>query len=788
MQNEFSGPFKIQKEVNYVKLLSVILSKWHWMLGILLVGLISCYLYLLVVPPLYATTASLKFEEKKSEISELMNVRNLYDRTNKVESEKLIIRSRNVLLKAISSLDCAVSFYVKKSFGEVDIYPQKPLEINLLVCKTFKNSPSEFEFKALSSSDYQLCYELNGKRICEKYKYGQTVSLPYLTFKILTVKNVVLLKQQYLIKINNPADLLERINNSLKLDDGQNINILNLRFTDHNPYFATDLLNAILQEYLEFDKMQRSISVSQTAHFINTLLSTMSDTVAASAKALQKYRENNGVLSISSNATLLSNQLTELETQKHTLDIQNVIVKFLEKDLTNTEHTEKLNYSLQGITDPHLNGFISKYNDLLISKKTTLNVYTPNTEVVIRLNNQLADLKEAILDNISTQVKSNSKTRSFLSQQIDSIFLVQSKIPKTERGFVTLQSKFEINQKIHSYLEEKKLEAQISKAAVIPGSFIIDKAEYPVKPILPIPKNTYTVFTLVSLFLGTVLIVMVRVLNPYIYNKESIEELTTIPIIGIINRHKQPYYESNKQIRNIKYSRSAFSESVRSVRSNLSFLASGKNSKTICITSEISGEGKSFVSLNLACSLTLIGKKVLLIAADLRKSKLHQSLNTSNQNGLSKYLSGQATLEDILVKTSVENLDFISSGPVPPNPSELLHTSKMQILIADLKDKYDFILFDSAPIGLVTDSKPLIKMADINLFILRSGVSKYEFAETPERLQREFNLTDIAIILNDFEDNSFHRSYTKGRKNSYHKDYYYSSQTNYAHHKDYFEL
>jgi len=788
MQNEFSRPLKIQKEVNYIKLLSAILSKWHWLLGALAVGLISCYLYLLFVPPLYATTASLKFEEKKSEISELINIRNLYDKTNKVESEKLVIRSRNVLLKAINSLDCTVSFYVKKGFGEVDVYPQKPLDIKILAYKTSKDSSSELEFKTLSKSDYQLSYELNSKRICEKYKYGQTVSLPYLTFKILTVKNTVLSKQQYLIKINNQADLLERINNSLKLDDGQNINILNLRFTDHNPYFATDLLNAILQEYLEFDKMQRSVSVSQTANFINTLLNTMSDTVATSAKALQKYRENNGVLSISSNASLMSNRLTELETEKHTLDIQNVIVKFLEKDLTNTEHTEKLNYSLQGITNPHLNGFISKYNDLLISKKAALNTYTPNAEVVIRFNSQLADLKEAILDNISTQVRSNEKTRSFLNKQIDNIFLAQDKIPKIERDFITLQSKFEINQKIHSFLEEKKLEAQISKAAVIPGSFIIDKAEYPIRPILPIPKNTYTIFTLTSFFLGTALIIIVKVLNPNIYNKESIEELTTIPIIGIINRHEQSYYESNKQIQNIKDSRSAFSESVRSVRSNLSFLASEKNSKTVCVTSEISGEGKSFVSLNLACSLTLIGKKVLLIAADLRKSKLHKTLNTGNQNGLSKYLSGQATLQDILVKTSVENLDFISSGPVPPNPSELLHTTKMQALIDDLKDKYDFILLDSAPIGLVTDSKPLIKMADINLFILRCGISKYEFTETPERLQREFNLTDIAIILNDFEDNGFHKSYTTGRRNSYHKDYYYSSQTNYAHHKDYFEL
>jgi len=777
MQNDIPRPFEIQKEINYIKLLRVVLSKWHWILGTTIIGLMVCYIYLLFVTPLYATKASLKFEEKKSEISELMNVRNIYDRTNRLESEKLVIRSRNVLMKAMRSLGCEVSFYTKRGFRLVDIYPQKPIEVSIMANNTPRDFQNNLEFQGLTNSDYQLCYELNSKRVCKSYKYGEVVRLPHLTFKISVLKKPILSIENYVIRVNDQAELLERVSSSLKLDDSQNINILKLRFTDPNPYFATDMLNMILHEYLEFDKMQRAFAVSQTSNFIGTLLKTMSDTVKTSAHALQKYKENNRLFSISSGSIRLADRLTELETEKHTLNIQDVIIRFLEKDMIHTEHSDKLNYSLQGITDPHLNNFISKYNDLLINKKMALNTYTANSEVVIRLNTQLADLKKAIIDNISTQIKSNEKSRSFLSGQIDSIYQVQAKIPKIERDFITLQSKFDIDQKVHTYLEEKKLEAQISKAAVIPGSFIIDKAEYPVKPIRPIAKNTYCLFILVSVLLGTALVISVRVLNPYLYNKESIEELSTIPIIGIINKHY-----------GVKDPRSVFAESLRSVRSNLNFLASEKDSKVICITSEISGEGKSFVSLNLASALTLINKKVLLIAADLRKSKMHKSLNTNNQNGLSKYLSGQSALADILVKTTTENLDFISSGPVPPNPSELLHAQKMEMLIKDLKGKYDYILLDSAPVGLVADSKPLIKMADINLFILRSGFSRYEFAKTPGRLQREFNLTDIAIILNDFEDNSFQRSFTTGNKRALHKDYYYSDQKNYTNYKDYFEL
>jgi tyrosine-protein kinase Etk/Wzc len=176
---------------------------------------------------------------------------------------------------------------------------------------------------------------------------------------------------------------------------------------------------------------------------------------------------------------------------------------------------------------------------------------------------------------------------------------------------------------------------------------------------------------------------------------------------------------------------------------------------------EVSGEGKSFISINLAYALTLIQKRVILIAGDLRKSTLHSSFYLNNLNGLSKYLSGQTDIESICLRTTIEDLDLVPAGPIPPNPSELLQSIKMTILLKELKLKYDVILIDSAPIGLVSDIKPVMKLADINLFVLRSGISRPAYTQTPEQLKKELELTSVALILNDYKSDNFHNHYYK---------------------------
>ncbi|WP_293297967.1 tyrosine-protein kinase [Pedobacter sp. UBA4863] len=776
MEQQVNGNATVQQDIDYVKIARIILSRWYWVASTIIIAFIIAYIYLWYTPETFSTSSSLKFEEKRSEISELLNVRNAYDRTNKLQSEQFVIRSREVLNNAVKELDYKISFYLKGRVRTSDIYPQKPLHIAIIEQDSANFTRSLFEYEPIDATSFKLTRLENGTELVQTYKIGQIISAPGIKFKIdnttFTAKN----NSVYCFKFNSPASFLGRITSGLNMSETKGTNILSLSQTDINPYFAADALNAVLRSYVNYDRHQKTISATQTIKFIDTLQQNMSKAVKSSGSELEQFKVANKVLDISATGQDVMKKLTDLETEKNTLNLQGIFINQLEKEIVGNKNLNAINYNLQGITDPMLGDLLTQYNALLLKREELLIYYKTSSDKVQQIDKQILDIKSAFVSNASSQRQKNQKTINYIDQQISSIKQTFNTIPKAERELINLTSNAAINQKVYTYLSEKKLEAQISKAAITPGATIVDFALYNTNAIAPVAKKTYTSALIIGLVVGIGLIFLVRMLNPYIYDKETIESLTTIPIIGVIRKYQDEIDENNRQILSIKNPKSLFAESVRSVRTNLSFLAAEKKSKIVCITSEISGEGKSFTTVNLASTLSLIDKKVIVIAADLRRSKLHHTFKVSNLKGLSSYLSNQAELADITFKTEVENLTFVPAGPIPPNPSELLYSDKMKALLENLTKEYDFVIVDSAPVGLVSDAIPLIRMADVSLFVIRSGVSRYQAATVPERLNKEFNLSNITIVLNAFDNDILHsRYYTTNYSGSYYANYYYYS-------------
>ena len=432
---------------------------------------------------------------------------------------------------------------------------------------------------------------------------------------------------------------------------------------------------------------------------------------------------------------------------------------------------------LGGVVDPQLDEIIINLNNLLVEKNSLSKTFNPSSQPIQEINQQILQLKNSILNSINSSRAQVANKIKYLDQQIAPVNQQISQLPATEQDLVSLKRDFDINDKVYSYLSEKKLDAQINSAGVLPGATIIDLAQPNFSPVSPDERGIHRNAIIFGLALGLGAIVLIRVLNPYIYDKETIESLTTVPIIGVIRKFPEEIDEFSSQILAIARPKSIFAESVRSVRTNLSFLASEKMSKIICITSEVAGEGKSFVAVNLSSTLSLIDKKVILIAADLRRSKLHKTFNVPNDIGLSNYLANQCTEEDIIMHSAHASLDFIISGPVPPNPSELLHTERMIQLIASLRERYEIIMIDTAPIGLVSDAIPLIRMSDINLFVIRSGKSKFYAATVPQRIAHEYHLDNTVIVLNAYAEDLLHSRYytTKFTGENYGSRYYYYS-------------
>jgi tyrosine-protein kinase Etk/Wzc len=429
------------------------------------------------------------------------------------------------------------------------------------------------------------------------------------------------------------------------------------------------------------------------------------------------------------------------------------------------------------IEHQQLNDAIASLNLLISERKTALKTYVGNSQTIQDLNQQILQVKNNILNSINATHLLISNKINYLQSQLGPINQQISELPSAERDMVALKRDFDINDKVYSFLSEKKLDAQISSAGILPGATIIDLAQANFNPISPDEHGVQRSAEILGLAIGFGLIILIRILNPYIYDKETIESLTTIPIIGVIRKFPEEIDEYSTQILAISKPKSIFAESVRSVRTNLSFLASEKKSKVICITSEVAGEGKSFVAVNLSSTLSLIDKKVILIAADLRRSKLHKTFHVPNDLGLSNYLANQCTAEDIISHSNQQNLDFIISGPIPPNPSELLHSKRMSELIAYLQTIYDIVMIDTAPIGLVSDAIPLIRVSDINLFVIRSGKSKFYAATVPQRIAQEYHLENTVIVLNAFAQDLLHSRYytTKFTGENYGTRYYYYS-------------
>lgn len=776
MEQPINGNAPAQQDIDYVKIGKIILSRWYWVASSIIIAIIIAYLYLWYTPPSYSTTASLKFEEKRSEISELLNVRNVYDRTNKMQSEQFVIRSREVLLNAIKNLDYKISFYLKGRIRITDIYPQKPLDIAIIEQDSSEFTQLIYDYQAIDPKSFSLTWEENGKEKTKSYKNSDIVSLPGIKFKINNSTYSPRNNSIYSFKFNSPASFLGRVNAGLSMSETKGTNILSLSQTDVNPIFAADVLNAVLRSYVNYDRNQKTISATQTIKFIDTLQESMSKMVKHAGSELEQFKVNNKVLNLSSATQDVISKLTTYETEKSTLKLEGIFINQLEKEIVNNKNLNAINYNLQGITDPMLASLLQQYNSLLLNREELLVDFKASSDRVQQVDRQILEIKAAFISNANNQRLKNQKKIEFLDQQISSIKGTFNTIPKAERDMINLQANFDINQKVYSYLSEKKLEAQISKAAVTPGATIVDFALYNKRAIAPVAKKTYTSSLIIGLIAGIGLIFLVRILNPYIYDKESIESLTTIPIIGVVRKYQDSMDEDNRQILTLKNPKSLFAESVRSVRTNLSYLAANKQNKTVCITSEISGEGKSFITVNLASTLCMIDKKVIVIAADLRRSKLHRTFETSNLKGLSSYLSNQASLEEICFTTSVEGLSFIPAGPVPPNPSELIYSEKMSELIEILRKDYDFVIIDSAPVGLVSDAIPLIRQADVNLFVIRSGVSRYQAATVPERLYKDLNLSNIAIVLNAFDNDVLHsRYYSTNYTGTYYANYYYYS-------------
>ncbi len=763
---------KRDDELDLSHLFNQILSKWHYFLftGVILTALTFLYVY--VNLPVYQSTSSILIDDSKTSANfEDFLTSDLFGTNTSVSTEIGKITSRTVIHNTIDKLGLRVEYYNTSVYPNRPIYPYPPFLIEVNKINQFiQDQPFTVTVIDKTHLKIEVAYDAND---LPQFEYNKTIALgesislrkdtlTYFDFIVNASDSIKLPNTGSTFKfvVRNTNKLTNDIFDNLAAEPlGKDANIILLTYKDVLPVRALDVLNTISSVYIDLDVESKATVAALTLKFVEDQLSHTGDSLGISEKQLQDFKEKNKTVDLSEESKAMVVKLSDLDVQKVKSNIDIASLKNLYSYVSTNQDLSTMAPSSMGIPDPLLIELLTNYQELQAKRKSSAFGVKNNAPALKIIDLQILETKNSILENIKSIQDRSIITKLSVDQQIAGVESQIKQAPELERNYIGIQRNVEVNQNIYTFLLQKKAETSIAKATAVSDNRILDKACLGDKPVSP---NKFLLLAL--LFIFTLLIPGAYILGKTIFkstiqNRDDVTKLTSVPVLGIVGHSED---KSNLVVNNRP--KSPIAEAFRTLRTNMQYYGLGNESKVITITSSVGGEGKSFITLNLATIIAMQGKKVLMIGLDLRKPKLFDDLDIKNTIGASNYLSATATLEDIVKSTKVNGLDFIAAGPIPPNPAELLSKKNLQDLIEKAKANYDYVIIDTPPLGVVSDALLIMPFSDINLYIVRQGYSRIEFIKSLNELYEEGKFKNLSIVLNDSD---FSHTYGYGYGHNY---------------------
>ncbi|MCS7073670.1 MAG: polysaccharide biosynthesis tyrosine autokinase, partial [Bacteroidia bacterium] len=693
-------------------------------------------------------------------------------------TEVEIIKSRYLVEKVVSALKLNIRYYQLGRFVNRDLYKETPFVIEF-DSATYKHTGKMLSIRFKDDKNFILS-EYKKPETAIRGTIGSPLSFKGSSITIQKNPNgrkKIDTTQEYAFLVQDTKVAAIQFGATLEVKPLTGTALIKLAQSDIVPERATDFLNVITKAYIEellFLKKQTHIL---TVKFINQQLSKLSGQIGETENQLESIEKQKGVPTLSLQKQADAAQYLEYLNKKAELEVKELaldsLIAFLNRyDLENLS-TPVFAPSLDGLFDQSTTLIINELNNALIQKVLLLQKNTVKSPTVIAVNSRIRELKNRLMENSRSIKANNVTTRKMLEKKAANIKNATLDIPSTERSVATVQRGFAISEKMYSFLLEKRTEAEIMEASTVITSRIIDESIVPDTPIFPNRPQVILGSLIVGLFIGIGYVILREALRETISYKNELESRTTLPIIGTITRSDMSVSETSSFLVLID-TKSAVTESFRALRTNIQFVGDTNKSKVISVTSTVSGEGKSFISTNLAAILSFLDKKVLIVDLDLRKPKLHKTFSMENEVGMSTLLIGRDTFSEVIRHTSYQNLDIITSGPVPPNPSELLSSNTFVERIEDLREMYDYIICDTSPVGLVTDSIAVLKISDVSLYVFRADYSKKSFVQNIEKIRDEHDLKNMFLVFNFvnllYEGYGYGYGYTYGGYGYYSED------------------
>lgn len=758
------------------------LRYWYVFVVAVIIALGAAWFYNWYAQPVFAISSKVLIKDEiSSPAHAIMQDLEMTSKNKNLENEIEILRSHRMVGKALEQLEFEVSYNLVGNIKTSEIYTDCPFRIEVDSVHHFAFFTS-FSVHLLDERNFEWSYELEGEEpYSGKGKIGDWFSFPLGTIKLWPRSHFTEWfesdpageKRRFKILFHGSERLIQQYVNKLSIEpiSGQST-IVQIALLDAVPQKGVDFLNALVNVYLQNDVNEKNRTADNTSVFIGQQLEKITTDLTEIEAARETYKTTKGIIDLSAESQVVLETARKIDEKIAANNARKSMVSNLKEYVSNEQKLSELAPSTIDLNDPLLVSLVERLHRLEIDWERVSVGSTPRNPEFAGLQAELRLTRQKIIENITNIEKNIDLTNLQLEEESRQIRSRIQGIPKTERELIGIERQYRIQESLYLYLLEKQAEVSISLASSVSDNRVVDSARASGSPVKPVKSKAYAIGLILGLLVPFFVIYLRDQLDDTVRDVSTIERLTQLPIIGVVGLHKD---ESNLVIsENLN---SPVAEAYRAVRTNINFFGTNGQQKVLLITSSIGTEGKTFTAMNLSSVLAISGKRTILLGLDLRKPKIVDDFNMSNEKGISTFLSGQHDLDEVIQPSQLTTgFDVIPSGPVPPNPSELIMGPRMDELIDALSERYDHVVIDSPPVGLVTDGLMLIKYAALTIYVVRQGVTRKQHLRNIQSIQQQ-QQGKMSILFNAVKKSALYGYSGYGYQYGYGNDYgYYSGE------------
>lgn len=756
------------------------ISKWKWFLLSLVLFFAAALLYLRYTNHEYRIAATLQFQDDSKtnqlpELSQLQSTGLISQGLNKIEDEIKVLTSKSVIEQVVTDLNLKTKYYTLGKIKAMEVFKDKPINVTFFENDSVLNTKngaliinvkSNEKFTLIESKTNNLVFDKTLSSEEKEYVFGEKLNTMF--GDVIITPNLesehLKIGASLIVEINAIDKLVAYYLKKIKVESSLSSSIINITLDDHIKERAILIVNKLIEKYNEDVVNDKDEVVRVTSEFINNRLTIVTNELDQVDLTAESLKRDNRLSDLGAQSSIFLQNEKENEAKLIATSNQVQLIDYMSEYISDESRESDLLPSNIGISDASVAQTTNSYNELVLQRDRLLRNSSEKNPTVINLNNQINSLKANLNQSLNNLKSSANITLNSIQQENNRIKSKIYSAPQKERQFRDISRQQSIKESLYLYLLEKREETAIMLGMSTSNAKIIDTAYSSKLPVNPKPLIIFMAALILGLIVPILVVYISDILDTKIHSKLDLAHIREIPYLGDIP--KSGNKKKNQIVTKVDYSPKA--EAFRMIRTNIDFMLRDKKekiAKTIFVTSTLAQEGKSHTSINLAASISFSGKKVLLIETDIRKPKFEDYFDIKNKIGLTAYISDESiSLNDVIGKVkNNDKLDVIQSGVIPPNPSELLMSNRLKELFEQVKQMYDYIVVDTAAVGLVTDTLLINQHADIFVYVVSANNLDKRLLHVAKTMYNDKRLPNMTILLNGTtKSNGYGYSYGYG--------------------------